>query len=436
MRSVYQWFHLLIASAALVIAPPASAETLLDSYLAIRKLYIRPPGETEPAYRRQIQHQYKKLFAVAQSHVHQVSDTDLSVLVRAATEASLFTQRAQFLYNALADLKELASRGQATDRQYFEVYQELIHHRMFAEAAAMFKDHHADGMEPLPSVIDNVGDLPHARTEYQIASKGDELIRRASESPQTGILVVADPLCHFSVAAISYIHSDPILNPIFHDHSKWIAPSSRYINLRQFQEWDRTYPEATLSIVYRQRDWKFVDEWTTPTFYFFRNGRLIRKLTGWRGAGEAQAIEETLRSQGLIDRSVAFRPPAEQNSSAANGVSPDGAPKSSHNQHTIDLATAPIRSKDDLDAYLQRTPISESPFQYLSPLDRRIFLNEVTFSETGLTEFPPDTFETLTASQAHQLLALFGWQIVVPSLPGLRVQSSLDKAIMGAPSGH
>jgi len=437
VRSVYQWLHLLIASAALVIAQPACAETLLDGYLAIRELYNNPPGETESAYRTQIRHQYKKLFAGAQSHVHEISDTDLRVLLRAATDASLRTERAQFLYDASADLKELASRGRAIDRDYLDVYRELVHHGKFADAAAMFKNYHVDGMEPLPEVIDNVGGLRHAHTEYQIASEGDKLIRRVSILPQTGVLVVAHPLCHFSVNAISYIHNDPILNPIFHDHSKWIAPLESYLNFKQFQEWNRTYPEATLSIVDRQRDWKFVDEWSTPTFYFFRNGRLIRTLVGWKGkAGEIQTIAEVLRSQGLINRSVALRLPEERNSSATNSASPDVTPKSSHNQHTIDLATAPIRSKDDLDAYLQRTPISESPFLYLSPLDRRIFLDEVTFNETGLTQFPPDAFETLTASQAYQLLALFGWQLVVPSLPGLRVQSSLDRAIMGTPSGQ
>jgi hypothetical protein len=163
----------------------------------------------------------------------------------------------------------------------------------------------------------------------------------------------------------------------------------------------------------------------------FRNGQLIHKEKGWHG--DTSELLDALRSLGLIDASVATTRPREETSrltrSSDKIASQHGAPRQERDQHAIDLATAPIRSKETLDTYLQTTPIAESPFQYLSPVDQKLFLSELVFDKGGLTSFPADVFEGLTVTQAYELLALFGWQAVVPALPDLRVQSSLDMLI-------
>ena len=158
---------------------------------------------------------------------------------------------------------------------------------------------------------------------------------------------------------------------------------------------------------------------------------MIHKEKGWHG--DTSELLDALRSLGLIDASVATTRPREETSrltrSSDKTPSQNGAPRQERDQHAIDLATAPIRSKETLDTYLQTTPIAESPFQYLSPVDQKVFLSELVFDKEGLTRFPADVFEGLTVTQAYELLALFGWQAVVPALTDLRVQSSLDMLI-------
>lgn len=406
--------------------------TLVDDYLAFRRAINPLPGETVAAQEVRIQNRYDRYFRVAQSRVHKISDADLHILLRAAIDTGKFTETSRFLNQALTDLNELASRGQAVDRDYLDVYQELVHYRRLTEAKTIFRDHHVDGMEPIPTIIDQVGTLRHARTEYQISSGRDELIHRLSVLPKTGILVTASPHCGYAVNAAHTIHNDPILGPVFRDHSKWLAPPDGRYDLSAFQDWNNAYPEATLSITYRQSDWEFIKNWGSPTFYFFRNGRLIRKLEGWRQEGGGQKLEKIVRSLGLINPSMALRQPEKEVSHSTSVKTPDGTTNSEHNRHLINLATAPIKSKGDLDAYLKRTPPSESPFLYLSPLDLKIFLDGLIFDKSGLTQFPPDVFKGLAVTQAYKLLALFGWQLVVPSIPDLREQDSLDTLIKSA----
>jgi hypothetical protein len=167
---------------------------------------------------------------------------------------------------------------------------------------------------------------------------------------------------------------------------------------------------------------------------------LLKKIIGWPPEGGTQAFGDALRSLGLIapgeslhliqDSSSAT--PAVTTSSVGERAGEDV--RHIGEQRTIDIGTALIRSQEDLDAYLQRNPMAESPLRALSPVDRQLFLSGLVFSENGLANFPYRDLEGLSATQAHEILALFGWQRMVTSIEGLRVESALDKLIMGAPS--
>jgi hypothetical protein len=103
--------------------------TVFDRYIEFRRLYSPESGETESARRSRIQHGYKTFFDSAQSHANRASDEDLHLLLRAAVQASVYAQTASFLHQALTDLNELASRGQALDRDYVDVYRALVYFR-------------------------------------------------------------------------------------------------------------------------------------------------------------------------------------------------------------------------------------------------------------------------------------------------------------------
>lgn len=101
-------------------------------------------------------------------------------------------------------------------------------------------------------------------------------------------------------------------------------------------------------------------------------------------------------------------------------------------QRAIEFAMAPIKSADDLAAYL-RTAGTDSPLMALSPGARERFLGSLSFNANGLVSYQyEDLARELTASQAYRLLALFGAQRTT-HLVGARVEDGADEAVAAKP---
>lgn len=98
------------------------------------------------------------------------------------------------------------------------------------------------------------------------------------------------------------------------------------------------------------------------------------------------------------------------------------------------MSSQVIRSQSDLSFYLQHTAGSLSPLDRLSVQGRQRFLASLTFSDKGLSSFRyGDLRAELTASQIYQVLSLFGAQQHTSAIPGVRVVTSADHAIMSGP---
>ncbi|HJR72089.1 MAG TPA: hypothetical protein VJ806_00430 [Luteimonas sp.] len=112
----------------------------------------------------------------------------------------------------------------------------------------------------------------------------------------------------------------------------------------------------------------------------------------------------------------------------------DSAAKDAQKQRSIDGALAPIKSSTDLRSYvLNKQP--NSPLNRLSPGAQKRFIESIQFNEKGVTTYDyADLRAELTASQVYEVLALFGIQGTTAIIPGLRVNSDADRAIM-APRG-
>lgn len=103
-------------------------------------------------------------------------------------------------------------------------------------------------------------------------------------------------------------------------------------------------------------------------------------------------------------------------------------------QADLNLATAPIRSRSDLFAYLRGVAAPVSPLSKLSPGARERFLASLTFNENGLTGFSYEDLRIeLTATEIYRVLSLFGAQHDTALIGGVRIQSASDAQIMENP---
>jgi hypothetical protein len=58
-------------------------------------------------------------------------------------------------------------------------------------------------------------------------------------------------------------------------------PASEDISDPAWAKWNREHPIAAMNAVERESDWPGIDTWAMPTFYFFRDGRVVSKVSGW-----------------------------------------------------------------------------------------------------------------------------------------------------------
>ena len=92
---------------------------------------------------------------------------------------------------------------------------------------------------------------------------------------------------------------------------------------------------------------------------------------------------------------------------------------------------APIKTAGHLQQYLARSLNRDSPLRFLSPGARQRFIQSLVFTDKGLASFDyRDLRVELSATQAYQLLSLFGAQRSTRAIPGLQATTATDATIM------
>lgn len=123
----------------------------------------------------------------------------------------------------------------------------------------------------------------------------------------------------------------------------------------------------------------------------------------------------------------------QQGASKSSGASAAYLAEKELLRRELSYELAPIRSRQDLSAYL-RSIQSRSPLARMSPAGQRRFLESLTFNERGLTGYgSDDLLAELSASEIYRVLSLFGAQHAAPFMDRARVSNDVDRAI--APLG-
>lgn len=97
-------------------------------------------------------------------------------------------------------------------------------------------------------------------------------------------------------------------------------------------------------------------------------------------------------------------------------------------QQTIDLAAAIIRSQGDLQRYLQTTP--DSSLHRLPASARQMFIDSLVFTPRGLGSYSYLPLQTLSVTEIHQILSLFGVQTSLEAIPGLRARTAAEHLML------
>ncbi len=129
---------------------------------------------------------------------------------------------------------------------------------------------------------------------------------------------------------------------------------------------------------------------------------------------------------------VSFSASAADSGRAAVDVAADAA-ASLNAQAALARANAPINSQLALSTYLASPAAQRSPLNLLAASSKARFLDSLKFNETGVTSFYyADIERELSASQAYELLKLFGLTNTIGPMKGLRIDNAKDRSVMSA----
>lgn len=97
-------------------------------------------------------------------------------------------------------------------------------------------------------------------------------------------------------------------------------------------------------------------------------------------------------------------------------------------ERLLHFVEAPIKSRNELEGYLANLPKS-SPLNALSEQKRKLFVDSLTFNDSGVTGFRSDLLEgDLGLTGAYRILALFGEQELAAMLK-VNIETELDSTI-------
>lgn len=244
---------------------------------------------------------YNEQFFAAQSpsNLAKLSSRDVSALYRAAGTVEFYRPQSDYLAHMSMDLTELERRGESTDVERTRYYESLYQAREFGQMNNSFKDHPTDNLTA-PIRLAYGSDRQGMHVVLSVVSKGLVLRRHVDLEYGAKILVIAQPLCHFTQYAMQFIEKHKDIKEIFAANSVWIAPADQNTNLTPFLLWNEQHREANTSIADRSESWPEVDRWATPTFIFLKDGKVISSLVGWAKADDGTALRSELAKAGLV----------------------------------------------------------------------------------------------------------------------------------------
>lgn len=193
-------------------------------------------------------------------------------------------------------LSMLNDHGEDLPRRVLDLFDGLVEIRRFELAERLLRDYPKSGIPPLPARdFADRSEVPR-NMMLQVSPDGSKLSRTALDLDE-GLHIVVVAGCHFAKDAATAISADPALDRLFREHATWLAPDSE--SIAQVADWNRALPTQPIQIAWRERDWPQIASWAMPTFYLFRDGRLLTQWSGWAGDTGKATLVSQLKDAGV-----------------------------------------------------------------------------------------------------------------------------------------
>lgn len=291
---------LLCSLCAAASAESAKLSVIEEKFQKFDSLVVSVLDKPDAEKASAIERSYQKLFGneAARTEANR-STKDLSLGFRAASQAVFYTFNERYLDDMSHYLKLLEAKRQATSAQYAAMYGALVQTRRLDDAAALYARRGNPEMEPLPP-REQASAPGNGAREWKIGERG-VLSLQPRQVKAAEIIVVAHPSCGFTRRAVQDLKTAPGGSSTFFGGAHWLTPQDRQFQIETLRSWNQQHPDVPMSIVYKEKEWRELDTWNTPTFYFIKDGRVVRKIVGWPGPERVRDVIDAAREIGISD---------------------------------------------------------------------------------------------------------------------------------------
>jgi hypothetical protein len=276
--------------------PESEIERLYDQLNAIEPHASLPDAQRFAAEKRD----YDRLFARFQKpdRLRELGAPDLRLLARAVRRVLYAAPDPDHVAQLRDDLAEMQRRGMTDDEDFVDLYHAQIGARQFEAAAALRVQHPRMGVPALPAFVPGPTPPAGLPTALSVDAQSGTMRRKGIDlSGPLKIVVIAG--CHFSEDAARAIADDAQLRDLFAHHSLWLAGPSQEIG--NVADWNRQFGDFPMHVAWRQQEWSMLPNWSMPTYYVFRDGKLEGQFSGWSGIAE---LRQSLSEVGVLQPSA------------------------------------------------------------------------------------------------------------------------------------
>lgn len=272
--------------------PESKIERLYDQLSATRPDVALPDARRFAAEKQE----YDRLFARFQhpGRLRTLSAPDLRLLARALKQALYAMPDAGHVAQLHDDLAEMQRRGMTEDEDFTDLYLAEVGVRQFEQAAVLRRQHPGMDVPALPTFVSD-HPLPSGLPTALSVDGQSRTMRRRAVVLDGPLKIVVIAGCHFSETAARAIEGDAPLRALFARDSLWLASPSQPIE--DVVDWNRKFGDLPMLVAWRQEEWSMLPDWHMPTYYVFRNGRLVDRFSGWRGIDE---LRKSLHQAGAL----------------------------------------------------------------------------------------------------------------------------------------
>lgn len=228
-----------------------------------------------------------------------LSDESLSNIFRVLNTTVFYTSDARYMPEMQAVAEQIKLRGGLSPAQVNRLYGAYVRVRMFAEAERLVRAHRPQAPSPFPAISKDISFNAALPAVVKLQEEG-LLITNIRPDSALRIVVTVGPYCAPSQRALRDISNDSALSAYFRRHALWLLPVDSDLHVDHLKRYSELAAVGNVGVAYDRTSWPLVDSWSTPIFYFLRDGRVISKVQGWPKGGRVEEVRRAIQSAGTL----------------------------------------------------------------------------------------------------------------------------------------